>query len=270
MPNLRIYRRAWIVPAVIALLTLLLLHSPDAPPVSDQPTSFEGERALADARTLALRFPGRTPGSEADARSAIWLVERLKELGLQPHIETFAATVDGRTVALQNIWAVSPGKTQGAIVVLANRDSPPLDTQGADDNASGVAMVLELARVFTVTAHAHPIVFLWTDGDAYGSIGSDAFVARHPELRIIAVVALRRVGAADMTRLALDGWSAAPRVAPPWLWLLASSSQRTVAGLWTPLPSPFTQVLHLAAPVGSGSQGPFVAAGAAAVSLGGG
>jgi hypothetical protein len=130
--------------------------------------------------------------------------------------------------------------------------------------------VLELARVFTVTAHEHSIIFLWTDGDAYGSVGSGAFVARHPELRIVAAVALRRVGAADVTRLALDGWSAAPRVSPPWLWLLSASSERTVAGLWTPLPGPVTQVLRLAAPVGSGSQGPFVEAGAAAVSIGGG
>jgi hypothetical protein len=269
VPNLRIFRNAWIVPAVVALLTLLFLHSPAVPHLSDQPTSFDGERALTDAQTLAQQFPGRTPGSDADARSAIWLVERLRQLGLQPRIGTFTAVIDGRSVALQNVWAASPGKTGGAIVVLANRDSPPLDSQGADDNASGVASVLELARVFTLTSHAHQLLFLFTDGDAYGDLGARSFVARHPDLFIIAAVALRRVGGARMTTASLDGWSASPRVAPPWTWILTSSSQRTVGGLSAPLPHAIVQVLHLAAPVGGGSQGPFVEAGVPAISVGG-
>jgi len=255
------------VPVVVALLTLLFLHSPVVPSLSGQPTSFDGERALADAQTLAQQFPGRTPGSDADARSAIWLVERLKQLGLDPHIGTFTGVVDGRRVALQNVWAASPGKTRGAIVVLANRDSPPLDSQGADDNASGVASVLELARVFTLTTHAHQFIFLFTDGDAYGNLGADSFVARHGDLDIIAALALRRVGNADLTRVSLDGWSAAPRVAPPWTWILTSSSQSTVGDLAAPLPHALVQVLHLAAPVGPGSQGPFVEAGVPAISV---
>jgi hypothetical protein len=268
VPNLRIYRSAWIVPAIVALLTLLFLRSPDVPSLSAQPTSFDAQRALSDARTLALRFPGRTPGSDADARSAVWLVERIRQLGLQPHIESFTASVDGHSVALQNVWAASPGKLQGAIVVLAGRDSPPRDTQGADDNASGVASVLELVRVFTLTTHAHPLVFLWTDGDAYGDLGASAFVARHSDLPMIAALALRRVGAIGTTKVSLDGWSASPRVAPPWTWILTSQSQRSVGGLSAPLPGAIVQVLRLAAPVGPGSQGPFVAAGVPATSVG--
>ncbi len=255
------------MPAVVALLTLLFLHSPVVPSLSDQPTSFDGERALVDAQTLAQQFPGRTPGSDADARSAIWLVEHLKQLGLQPHINTFTGVIDGRSVALQNVWATSPGKTRGDIVVLANRDSPPLDSQGADDNASGVATVLELARVFTLTTHAHELLFLWTDGDAYGNLGAKSFVARHTGLPIIGALALRRVGRADLTKVSLDGWSASPRVAPPWTWILTSSSQSSASGLAAPLPHALVQVLRLAAPVGSGSQAPFVEAGAPAISI---
>jgi hypothetical protein len=267
VPSLRIYRNAWIVPAVVALLTLLFLHSPVVPPLSDQPMSFDGERALADVQTLTQQFPGRTPGSDADARSAIWLVERLKQLGLQPHIGTFTGSVDGRSVALQNVWAASPGKTGGAVVVLANRDSPPLDNQGADDNASGVATVLELARVFTLTAHAHQLIFLFTDGDAYGNLGASSFVARHADTPMVAALALRRVGAAGTTKVSLDGWSAKPRVAPPWTWILTSSSARTLGGLQAPLPHALVQMLHLAAPVGPGSQGPFVEAGVPAITM---
>ena len=191
----------------------------------------------------------------------------MKQLGLQPHINTFTGVVDGRSVALQNVWAASPGKTRGDIVVLANRDSPPLDSQGADDNASGVATVLELARIFTLSTHAHELVFLWTDGDAYGNLGANAFVARYADLPMIGALALRRVGRADLTRVSLDGWSASPRVAPPWTWILTSSSQSTVGDLPAHLPHAFVQMLRLAAPVGSGSQAPFVEAGVPAISI---
>jgi hypothetical protein len=268
VPNLRIYRSAWIAPAVVALATLLFLHSPVVPPLSDQPTSFDGARALADTRSLVQQFPSRTPGSDSDVQSSIWLVERLRKLGLQPHIDTFTGVVEGRSVAMQNIWAVSPGTARGAVVVLANRDSPPLDVQGADENAAGVAAVLELTRVFTLATHAHPFIFLWTDGDVYGSLGARSFVARHADTPLLAALALRRVGAAGAARVSLDGWSASPRVAPPWLWILTSSSMRGVGALRAPLPNIVTQGLRLAAPVGSGSQGPFVEAGVPAISLG--
>ncbi len=194
--------------------------------------------------------PACTPGSDSDARSAIWLVEHLKQLGLQPHINTFTGVVDGRSVALQNVWAASPGKTRGDIVVLANRDSPPLDSQGADDNASGVATVLESARIFTLSTHAHELVFLWTDGDAYGNLGANAFVARYADLPMIGALALRRVGRADLTRVSLDGWSASPRVAPPWTGPHLGPQKSTVGDLPAHLPHAFVQMLRLAAPVG--------------------
>ena len=270
MPNLRIYRSAWIVPAVMVLVTLLFLRSPGVPPLSVQPTTFDGERALVDARTLALQFPGRTPGSDADAAAAVWLVERIKQLGLQAHIDSFTATVDGASVALQNVWTTLPGKVQGTIVVAAGRDSPPRDTQGADDNASGVAAALELARTFTLTAHAHPLLIVWTDGDDYGDLGARAFVARHADLTMVTALVLHRVGAAGTAGLSFDGWSASPLIAPPWLWILTSSAQRSVGGLSAPLPGALVQVLRLAAPVGPGGQGPFVEAGVPAISVGAG
>ena len=241
------------------------------PPLSDQPTSFNGDNALTDVGTLADKFPKRIAGSDADSRAALWIADRLKSMGLDPHFDNFVASIEGRDTPLQNVWTVSKASpsagTNDVILLIAHRDSPPRSVQGADDNASGVASLLELVRVFSLQAHAQTFVFLWSDGDAYGSLGSRDFVARHTDLNIEAAIALDQVGLAKANSIVLDGWSASARVAPPWIWALANSAGKAEGKLLTPLPNFVTQSLRLAAPIGGGSQAPVVAAGIPAITL---
>ncbi|MFA4966414.1 MAG: M28 family peptidase, partial [Thermoleophilia bacterium] len=143
---------------IIIVVTLFTLGRPGTPKLSGEPVSFDGTRAAADLRTLVEQFPLRVAGSDPDNRAAIWVDQQFKQAGLETHIEGFPATVNGKEVALQNVWAVSPGESQGSILLIANRDTPPLATQGANDNGSGTATLLELARAFTVTAHDHDII----------------------------------------------------------------------------------------------------------------
>ena len=256
---------AWLVAAAILLITLFSLSTPGVPALNDAPIAFKADRAYGDMQTIAERFPQRVGGSNRDRHFASWLVRTLNEVGLKTHIDGFAATVNGRGVILQNIWAVSQGSSSGTVLVIANRDVPPRATQGADNNASGVAVALELARVFTATPHEHTFVFLFTDGDASGALGARDFVNRHGTDGMIAAIALRRVGLKSARRLTVDGWSASARVAPPWLWLLSSTA--SIGGKSAVLPSPVTQMLRLAVPSSSGSQGPLVAAGVPAVTI---
>jgi len=268
LPNLKVYRYAWGVALVLAIVSLFTLGTPGTPALSDEPTSFDGRRAMLDLTTLAEEYTGRVAGSDADARAAIWLVQTFERLGLETHIDTFTADLNGRDAALQNVWAVARGTVRGTIVIVANRDSPPGSTQGADANASGTATLLELARVFTVTGHEHTLLLLSTDGDAYGALGARDFVERHQTDDIIAVVALRRTASRGADGLSLDGWGPAGRTAPPWLWLLSAPAARGAANLEARLPGVPTQVLRLAVPTSSGSQAPFVTAGLPAISLG--
>jgi len=235
--------------------------------VSTQPTVFDPKAAAGALRSLATDFPGRVAGSSSDHRAAYWVAGQLAADGLATHVDTFAADVAGRRVTLQNVWATSNGTAAGTIVVLAPRDSPPLATQGANDDASGTACLLELASLFAGSAHVHPIVFVSTDGDTNGALGAHAFLLRHSDLSILAVVALRRMAGRDVHSLTLNGWSAQPMLAPPWLWGLAQASGRVGAGLRTPLPPVTTQIVRLAVPSGGGSQAPFVAAGLPAIEL---
>lgn len=256
------YRVALAVALALIVVALFALGRPGTPKLSDKPVSFNGSRAAADMRSIATQFPQRVAGSDADNRAGIWLVDQFDRLGLETHVQGFPATVDGENVALQNVWAVAKGEAQGTILVIANRDTPPLATQGANDNASGVAALLELARALKVTAHDRSIVFLATTGDAYGALGSRQFLEEYGSVDdLVAVIALREVATRDRSGIGIDGWSATPRMAPPWLWLLSGPASRVHANDEALLPGVTAQILHLAAPTSSGSHGPFVEAG---------
>ena len=261
------YRAAWVIAFVLAIVALFTLGRPDTPKLSQEPATFDGPRAAADLRTLALEYPQRVAGSDADNRAGLWVVQQFKRAGLEAHIDGVATTAGGRSVALQNVWAVSEGQTAGTILVIANRDVPPLATQGANDNASGVAAMLELARTFTVTAHQHSIVFLCTSGDAYGALGAGRFADTHSLEDLYAVIALRDVATPGDEGIGLDGWSATAKTAPPWLWLLSAPAARVTVNSEALLPGVSTQVLRLAVPTSSGSQAPFVARGVPGISL---
>ena len=85
-------------------------------------------------------------------------------------------------VQLANLVATALGRSTDTIVVMAHRD----DTgrrPGANDNASGTAALVELARGYARADRSaaggrrptHTIVFLSTDGGAYGHLGAARF-----------------------------------------------------------------------------------------------
>ena len=198
------------VAAVLVIVALFTLGTPDTPKLSQDPPSFDGELAYGYLKTIVEDYPQRVPGSDPDNRLGIWVEQQFKQDGLETHIDGFAATVNGKAVALQNVWGVSKGTSRGTILILANRDVPPLATQGAGDNASGVAALLALADAFTVTAHEHDIIFLCTTGDAYGAIGARQFVEDHQTDDLYAVIALRDVAKRASDGIGVDGWSTEP------------------------------------------------------------
>ena len=258
---------AWVVAAVLVVLALFTLGNANTPKLSQEPPSFDGEAAYADLVTIVEDFPQRVAGTDPDNRMGIWVEQQFRAMGLETHIDGFAATVNGKDVALQNVWAVSGGSRQGTILVLANRDVPPLATQGAGDNASGVAAMLGLAKAFTVTAHEHTLIFLCTTGDAFGALGAREFAEVHQTDGLYAVIALRDVAKRDSHAVGLDGWSTKPKTAPPWLWLLAAPAAKRDSNMDANLPTVPAQVLRLAVPASAGGQGPFVARGVPAITV---
>ncbi len=154
-------------------------------PEPSLPPDFDGAAATQAAQDFADQFPNRTPGSETASEAAAWISERLSQYGLQTETDRFHAKIPGRgSVQLENVLAVRQGRSSDVIVVLAHRDNSG-EGKGANDNASGTAALLELARIYAAPQTpprppqpSHTILFLSTDGGAFGGLGAARFAAR--------------------------------------------------------------------------------------------
>jgi hypothetical protein len=104
---------------------------------------------------------------------------------------------------LTNVVATLPGPGKRLFLITAHYDSrarDPLDTQGpapgADDNASGVAAVLESARALAPFDFNATLVFLITTGGEQGGVGAAHWAdeARRQGLEVAGVIDLDAVG----------------------------------------------------------------------------
>jgi Zn-dependent M28 family amino/carboxypeptidase len=106
----------------------------------DVTAAFDEVGATQSARELATQFPNRTPGSPTAADAADWVAERLASFGFRVQRDRFQGDVpDQGQVELENVIAVSPGRSPDVLVVMAHRDNRGTTGQGANDNASGTA-----------------------------------------------------------------------------------------------------------------------------------
>ncbi len=152
------------------------------------PLEFDGERAFADLRTLAETYPDRVTGSSSYAGAAGWVARCFEELGLQPIEETFSALAEKASpaagderfseVTAPNVTAIVPGETDEVVAVFAHLDTVAR-SPGADDNASGVAAVLGLARVLAAGRHRFTYVFVIVGGEETGLWGSRDWARAH-------------------------------------------------------------------------------------------
>ena len=90
----------------------------------------------------------------------------------------------------ENVIGVLPGRSRPdeVFIVCAHYDS--VNNPGADDNASGVAGVLEIARVVTQYNWECTIIFAAWDLEEQGMVGSEAWVADNMSLNIVGVANL--------------------------------------------------------------------------------
>ncbi|MBO7290829.1 MAG: M20/M25/M40 family metallo-hydrolase, partial [Bacteroidaceae bacterium] len=146
----------------------------------------------SDARifveTLASdSLQGREAGEDGGRKAAAYIVSLLKEWGVRPlgddgYLQPFV-TGD---CEMNNILAVVPGKSDGFVVVGAHYDHVGIGLavdgdscyNGADDNASGVSAVLQIARAVKKMRRTpeRSIIFAFWDGEEKGLLGSRYFV----------------------------------------------------------------------------------------------
>ena len=121
----------------------------------------------------------RGPGGNGDLAAAGWISSQLERFGYRVSEQTFAADLPGQpNVPMKNVIGYLPGRLPDLIAVVAHHDGVGT---GADDNASSVGVMLELARELRPAALEHGLLFLSTDGGTTGGQGA-AYFAEHSRL----------------------------------------------------------------------------------------
>jgi hypothetical protein len=266
------YRGTWLLVALPLLVAAFSVAHPSplaAPPL---PAAFDRNAAVALASDLARSFPDRSPGSPQALGAAQWFEQQLQAYGFQTHVDRFEATIPGRgRVRLENLSTVAPGSSPDTIVVMAHRDNTG-DGPGANDNASGTAALIELARGYANVGGgrratpAHRILFLSTDGGAFGGLGAEHFAAQAARRKdVVAVVNLDSLGGVGRPRLQIAG--NAPRSPAASLVETAALRIREQTASRPARPSALRQLLDLAFPFSLYEQAPFVGRGIPALTL---
>src|SRR2546421_1293219 len=269
--NGRLYRGTWLLVGLPLLVAAFSVARPSPLPRAFLP-AFDGQATEQLATDLVEnRDPNRSPG-RLDA--ADWFREQLAPYGLPVRTERFSAVVPGRgRVEMQNLVAEAVGPAPGTIIVMAHRDNTGTGP-GANDNASGTAMLIQLARAYgsppgVSSGRLHPnhtILFLSTDGGAFGGLGAAWFAAHSPGRHdVAAVIHLDAVGGTGPVRLQLNRET--PRT-PSGIFLETISARVTAQiGHRPDRPSALDQLLDLGFPFSLYEQAPFLARGIAAVTI---
>lgn len=264
--NGRLYRVSWIVVTIPLLAAAFTVSRPSPLPQSPsalEPT-FDPAAAYRLAQELATLYPDRSPGTPASVGAARWMQSKLANLGLRTRLERFPASIAGRgRVDLRNVTAVVPGRSRDTIVVVAHRDSTR-GHSGANDNASGSAALLELARGYSgarTTAGGvspnHTFVFASTDAGAYGLLGARHLARSSPQAdHMVAVVVLDSVGSRHPPRLEIAGHG--PRSPAPELVATAEQRLSEQTGRRPATPGVLAQLVDLAFPLSLTEQDEFL------------
>lgn len=145
------------------------------------PVEFNADSALALIRQQCS-FGARVPGTEAHSRCGDWIVKSFRELGLD--VSEQKATVkgwDGKSLPCRNITARWNPSAQRRVAIFTHWESRPWADQdpdsarhhdavmAANDGASGVAVMLEVARLLDELKPGVGVDFVCFDVEDYGA-----------------------------------------------------------------------------------------------------
>ncbi len=140
----------------------------------------EVDGTLIEANVQHMQYYGtRNAYSSQSVEAQIWLQQELEFLGLEVEVMDFSMP---NGPASDNVIAILYGTThpEEYVVLGAHYDSFSRDSSapGADDNASGTAAVLEIARILSQYEFERSIIFCTFSGEEYGLYGSKAYASR--------------------------------------------------------------------------------------------
>ena len=145
--------------------------------------TFNADSAFAYTKAQ-VDFGPRIPSTEAHAKCAAYLVKKLKSFGGEVVVqEAPAKTYDGKSHTLKNIIASFNPAQKDRILITAHWDARPFSDadkdeemknkafDAANDGASGVAVILEMARQIQQKQPNVGVDFILWDIEDYGKGG---------------------------------------------------------------------------------------------------
>lgn len=195
-------------PTRLVPLVLALVACRSAMPRSEQAAVPDTAIIASTIRRLADdAWEGRRSGTPGNDSAAAFLARRLSALGVEPlfsgsHFQPFTVRPSGGghagipdSVSSRNVAGVIQGSDpalRGQYVILGAHfdhlgrssagalDSGNAIRNGADDNASGTAAVLELARLLAARPARRSVIVAFFSGEEQGLLGSQYFVEHAP------------------------------------------------------------------------------------------
>ena len=170
-------------------------------PGGQTPAQFDGDQALFYVKTQ-VEFGPRVPNTEGHRLAGDWILELLRERADSVEVQTFThVTVDGDTLQLRNFLARFLPDRPDRVLFVAHWDTRPtadaesnvglrrLPIPGANDGASGVAILMGVADQLRAESPSFGVDLLFVDGEDYGDwsaykdvlLGSRYFAANLPE-----------------------------------------------------------------------------------------
>jgi Zn-dependent M28 family amino/carboxypeptidase len=230
----------WSFSLIIAVV-LMACVKPAPPPF--KPPRFDQERAFQRLRELCA-FGPRNHGSEGKMKAEEWIQQTLRDAGAEVTVHFFEHTPKGATKPeiFQNIMGrINPKQKRRVLIAThydtrSTADTDPDESRrkkpiiGANDGASGVAVLLEMAALWKDQPPPVGVDLIFFDGEDFGRgpelddyfIGSKEYVRAFSDYPPEWGVVIDMVGDADFAiRKERDSLARAPAVVER-LWRAAS------------------------------------------------
>ena len=148
-----------------------------------------GEGAFRHLTSITENIGPRPTGTESEAQTAEYIIASLEALGYAPESQPFTAISKNGDVNSANVIAVKQGLSPQEILVGAHYDSVQVGT-GADDNASSVGVLLEVAERIKDRSTPYTIRFILFGAEEVGLEGSKYYASQMKEEQIRNTIAM--------------------------------------------------------------------------------
>ncbi len=144
-------------------------------------TAFDGRAALALIRTQ-LDFGPRIPGTDGATRCGDWIIATMRGRADTVVVQSWThTTAQGKELPLRNILVRYRPAEPNRVLYVTHWDTRPVSDEatnpaerdqpvpGANDGASGTALLMELGDVLHKVPPTYGVDLLFVDGEDYGS-----------------------------------------------------------------------------------------------------